>query len=146
MGFERNFAVGFGWRLLLLLAAVAGFALSLWQPGLAAARLLAGFIVIGATWSLWHYIGRTNREIARFVEGLRYGDFNQGFGRTAGGGFDELGQALGDAMRQLRAERAHANEESRVNAALADEAPSALLLVDDEDRVTLANKAARKTF
>ncbi len=146
MGFERNFAVGFGWRLSLLLAAIAGFVLSLWQPGLAAARLLAAILVAAATRGLWHYIGRTNREIARFVEGLRYGDFNQGFGRTAGGGFDELGQALGDAMRQLRAERAQANEEARVHAALADEAPSALLLIDDEDRVTLANKAARKTF
>jgi len=146
MGFERNFAVGFGWRLLLLLAAVGGFALALWEPDLRAARLLAGTLAIGAVWGLWHYIGRTNREVARFVEALRYGDFNQGFGRTAGGGFDELGLALGDAMRQLRAERAQANEEARVHAALADESPAALLLVDDEGRVTLSNKAARKLF
>jgi signal transduction histidine kinase len=146
VGFERNFAVGFGWRLLLLLAAVAGFALTLWKPDLAAARIVAGVLVIGAVWSLWHYIGRTNREVARFVQGLRYGDFSQGFGRTAGGGFDELGQALGDAMRQLRAERALASEEARVHAALADESPAALLLIDDEDRVTLSNKAARKLF
>jgi nitrogen fixation/metabolism regulation signal transduction histidine kinase len=144
--FERNFAVGFAWRLLLLLAAVGAFALALWEPGLRAARLLAGVLAIGAVWSLWHYIGRTNRELARFVEALRYGDFSQGFGRTAGGGFDELGQALGDAMRQLRAERAQANEEARIHAALADESPAALLLVDDEGRVTLSNKAARKLF
>src|SRR6187402_2515743 len=146
MAFERNFAVGFGWRLLLLLSACAALALALWTPNLAAVRLVAGALVGGAIWSLWHYIGRTNREVARFVEGLRYGDFNQGFGRTAGGGFDELGQALGDAMRQLRAERAQASDEARVHAALADEAPSALLLIDHEDRVTLANKAARKLF
>jgi len=146
MGFERNFAVGFGWRLLLLLATVAAFALTCFQPGLAAARLVAGLLAAGAAWSLWYYIGRTNREVARFVEALRYGDFNQGFGRTGGGGFDELGQALGDAMRQLRAERAQANEEARIHAALADESPAALLLVDHDDRVTLSNKAARKLF
>ena len=146
MGFERNFAVGFGWRLLLLLTTVAALALTFFQPGLAAARLVAGLLTAVAAWSLWYYIGRTNREIARFVEGLRYGDFSQGFGRTVGGGFDELGQALGDAMRQLRAERAQANEEARVHAALADESPAALLLVDEEGRVTLSNKAARKLF
>jgi len=146
MVFERNFAVGFGWRLLLLLASVAALALAFWQPDLRAARLVAGALTIGAIWGLWHYIGRTNREVARFVEGLRYGDFNQGFSRAMGGGFDELGQALGDAMRQLRAERAQANEEARIHAALADESPAALLLVDDEDRVTLSNKAARKLF
>ena len=146
MTFQRNFAIGFAWRLLLLLATVGALALALWEPDLRAARLLAGVLALGATWSLWHYIGRTNRELARFVEALRYGDFSQGFGRTAGGGFDELGQALGDAMRQLRAERAQANEEARVHAALADESPAALLLVDDEGRVTLSNKAARKLF
>ena len=146
MGFERNFAVGFGWRLLLLLATLAAFALTFFQPGLAAARLVAGLLTAGAMWGLWYYIGRTNREVARFVEALRYGDFNQGFGRTGGGGFDELGQALGDAMRQLRAERAQANEEARIHAALADESPAALLLVDQDDRVTLSNKAARKLF
>ena len=146
MGFERNFAVGFGWRLLLLLTTVAALALTFFQPGLAAARLVAGLLTAVAAWSLWYYIGRTNREVARFVEALRYGDFNQGFGRTGGGGFDELGQALGDAMRQLRAERVHANEEARIHAALADESPAALLLVDDEGRVTLSNKAARKLF
>lgn len=146
MVFERNFAVGFGWRLLLLLASVAALALAFWEPGLRAARIVAAALSIGAVWALWHYIGRTNREVARFVEGLRYGDFNQGFSRTMGGGFDELGQALGDAMRQLRAERAQANEEARIHAALADESPAALLLVDDDDRVTLSNKAARKLF
>ncbi|HWI85502.1 MAG TPA: ATP-binding protein [Sphingomonas sp.] len=146
MGFERRFAIGFGWRLLLLIAAIGAFALALWQPGLLAARLIAGLLALGAIWSLWYYIGRTNRELARFVEALRYGDFSQGFGRTGGGGFDELGEALGDAMRQLRAERAQASEEARVHAALADEAPSALLMIDGEERVTLANKAARKLF
>ena len=146
MVFERNFAVGFGWRLLLLLASVAALALAFREPDLRAARLVAGALAVGATWGLWHYIGRTNREVARFVEGLRYGDFNQGFSRTIGGGFEELGQALGDAMRQLRAERAQANEDARIHSALADESPAALLLVDDEDRVTLSNKAARKLF
>jgi two-component system, NtrC family, nitrogen regulation sensor histidine kinase NtrY len=146
MGFERNFAIGFGWRVLLLIAALAAFALSLWEPGLAVARLVAGLLVVSAVAALWYHIGRTNREVARFVEALRYGDFNQGFRRVGGGGFDELGRALDDAMLQLRAERAVANEEVRIAAALADEAPSTLLLIDDENRVTLANKAARKLF
>jgi len=146
MGSKRNFALGFGWRLLLLLITVGALAFTLWEPNLRAARIVAAGAVAGTTWSLWHYIGRTNRELARFVEGLRYGDFNQGFGRLGGGGFNELGQALGDAMRQLRAERAQANEEARIHGALADESPAALLLVDDEDRVTLSNKAARKLF
>ena len=84
MAFERNFALGFGWRLLSLLVAVAALAFTLWEPDLHAARVVAGALVAGTIWGLWHYIGRTNRELARFVEGLRYGDFNQGFSRVGG--------------------------------------------------------------
>jgi signal transduction histidine kinase len=132
--------------MLALLAAAGLFAFALWTPGLAAARIVAALILAGAIWQLWYHIGRTNREVARFLGALRYGDFSQGFSRHGGAGFDQLGGALDDAIRQLRAERLRTSEESRVQAALADEAPAALLLIDEEGRVTLASKAARKLF
>ncbi len=143
---RRSFALGLATRLALLVAVAAAFAFTLWQPGLIAARLLVGLVLIGTVAGLWHHIGHTNREMARFVDALRYGDFSQGFERTGTSGFDELGQALGAAMRQLRTERAQANEAARIQAALVDESPAALLLVDEQDRVTLSNKAARKLF
>lgn len=138
--------IGYAWRVLVLLVAASLFTVTLRMPGLAAARIVAGLILGGAVWQLWHHVGRTNREVARFIEASRHGDFSAGFGRTGGGGFDELGRALDGAIRQLRAERAVISEESRVQAALADEAPAALLLIDEEGRVTLASKAARKLF
>jgi two-component system, NtrC family, nitrogen regulation sensor histidine kinase NtrY len=146
MDFRRSFALAFAWRMVALAAAAALLAAALSTPGLAATRLLAGLLVVAALWSVWHHLGRTNRELARFVEALRHGDFAQKFGRTRGGGFSELGDALQNAIGQLRSERAAASDEARINAAIADEAPSALLLIDEQDRVTLANKAARKLF
>lgn len=146
MGFSHRFVVGFAWRLAALVGAAALLAAALTTPDLAAARIVAALLLAGSVWQLWHHIGRTNREIARFVEALRFGDFSQGFRATLDARFDELGHALENAMLQLRAERAVANEEVRIAVALADEAPSALLLIDDDNRVTLANKAARKLF
>jgi signal transduction histidine kinase len=145
MASDRRFATGYGWRMAALLAAAGAFVFTVWTPGLAAARIVAGLLLCGAIWQLWHHIGRTNREIARFLEALRYDDFSQSFGR-GGSGFDQLGQALDDAIRRLRGERGRIAEESRVQAALADEAPAALLLIDEDGRVTLASKAARKLF
>jgi two-component system nitrogen regulation sensor histidine kinase NtrY len=146
MGSRGSFAAGYGWRMLVLLASAGAFVLALWTPGLAAARIVAGLLLAAAIWQLWHYIGRTNREVARFLEALRHDDFSQSFGRRGGGGFDQLGQALDDTIRRLRVERGRISEESRVQSALADEAPAALLLIDDDGRVTLASKAARKLF
>jgi nitrogen fixation/metabolism regulation signal transduction histidine kinase len=146
MGSSRSFAAGYVWRMLALLAAAGLLGFTLWTPGLAAARIVAALLMAGAIWQLWHHIGRTNREVARFLEALRYNDFSQGFGRTGGGGFDQLGRALDDAIRQLRAERSRITDEGRVHAALADESPAALLLIDEDGRVTLASKTARKLF
>ncbi|WP_404711377.1 sensor histidine kinase [Sphingomonas sp. MMS24-J13] len=147
MASSRSFAAGYGRRVLGLLLAAGLLAFTLWTPGLAAARIVAVLILAGAVWQLWYHVGRTNRDIARFLEALRYGDFTQGFVRRGGGGsFDQLGIALDDAIRQLRAERVRITEESRVQAALADEAPAALLLIDEDGRITLASKAARKLF
>jgi signal transduction histidine kinase len=146
MASNRAFAAGYGWRMLCLLATAAAFTFTLWTPGLGAARIVAALLLAGAICQLWHHIGRTNREIARFLDAMRFGDFSQGFGRRGGGGFDQLGLALDEATRRLRTERGRITEESRVQAALADEAPAALLLIDDEGRVTLVSKAARKLF
>jgi signal transduction histidine kinase len=143
---SKAFAAGFGWRMLAVLATGALLGFTMWTPGLAAARIVAALLVAGAIWQLWYHIGRTNRDVARFLDALRYGDFSQGFGRRGGGGFDQLGQALDDAIRQLRVERARISDEGRVHAALADESPAALLLIDEDGRVTLASKAARKLF
>ncbi|UAK24699.1 sensor histidine kinase [Sphingomonas nostoxanthinifaciens] len=147
MGFEGGFAGGFVWRMALFVAALGLFAWSLVVPGLAAARLVAGLLAATAAWGLWHHVGRTNREVARFVEALRHGDFAQGFTRSgSAAGFDRLSAALDGAVRDLRQQRVAADADARVQTALADEAPAALLLLGTDGHVALANKAARKLF
>jgi hypothetical protein len=51
----------------LLVAAVA-------TPGLAAAGVVAAVVALAALASLWGHIRRTNFEISRFVEALRFDD------------------------------------------------------------------------
>lgn len=147
MGFRRAFAIGLAWRVALLLAAAMLLMWTLHQPDLGATRIVAGAAVIAAAVHLWGHIRRTNMEVARFVESLGHGDLSQAFGRAgAGSGFDELGRTLDQAMRRLREERLAIADEGRFAAALVDESPTALLTIDDEGRIDLANKAARKLF
>lgn len=95
MGFKRRFIIGLLWRVALLLLTAFAFAYSLTVEGLGAARVLAGFLFIGATAGLWRYIQRTNVELARFVEAVRFGDLSQNFTRlNEGSGFSEFGDAL----------------------------------------------------
>lgn len=147
MGFNARFTLGLLARLALLLGAVALLALSLTTPGLGAARIVAGLLVASAAWLLWRHVERTNREVARFVEAIRFGDMTARFGGAGmGGGFDELGAALDAGMARMRDERARDADIQRFHEALVDDAPAAILVVDPEGRITPINKSARRLF
>jgi nitrogen fixation/metabolism regulation signal transduction histidine kinase len=142
---RSRFLVGLLWRLALLLAAAFAFVWTMTRADLAAARIVAGLAVIGAVALLWRHVTRTNRELARFVEAARYADFSQGFVyRFEGSGFAELGTVLDEAMKRMRDEKHRLIDANRFYQAVLDDAPTALLTVDDEGRVELANKAARR--
>ena len=144
-GFRRRFLLGLLWRVLLLVGTAFAFVYSLGVPGLAAARVLAALVCLGAVLGLWRYIQRTNVELARFVDAVRFGDFSQSFAHLhEGSGFSEIGEALDSGMRQLREERGRLSDANRFYEAVLDDAPTALLTVDGEGRVELTNKAARR--
>jgi two-component system nitrogen regulation sensor histidine kinase NtrY len=142
--FRNRFLLGLAWRLALLLAAAFAFAQSLTVEGLGAARILAGLLVIGTAAWLWRHVQRTNIELSRFIDAVRFGDFSQGFShRGQGSGFGDLSAVLDDAIKRLRDERHKLIDANRFYEAVLDDAPTALLTVD-EGKVELANKAARR--
>ncbi|MEG3152256.1 ATP-binding protein [Sphingomonas sp. ZT3P38] len=146
MGFDRRFTLLLAAWVVALLAALAAFLWSFEVAGLAAARILAGLLVLAAVVGLWAHIDRTNRTIARFIEALNGKDFATRVDGRGGAGFSELAAALDTAMRGLQEERDRAARETRYLEALVDDLPIALLTVDAAHGVTLANKAARRLF
>ncbi|HEX8528150.1 sensor histidine kinase [Allosphingosinicella sp.] len=145
MAFRSRFVVGLALRAGLLLLAAFAFVQSLYVPGLGAARVVAALMCIGAGALLWRFIQRTNVEIARFIDAVRFGDLSQGFAyRWAGSGFAELGEALDQGIRKLRDERHNLSDANRFYEAVLDDAPIALLTVEADGKVELANKAARR--
>lgn len=145
MGFRSRFAFGLGLRAGLLLLAAFALIQSFHIEGLGAARLVAALFCVFAAAALWRYIQRTNVELARFIDAVRFGDLSQGFARRwAGSGFAELGEALDQGIRKLRDERHNLSDANRFYEAVLDDAPVALLIVDGEGKVELGNKAARR--
>ncbi|MBA3675892.1 MAG: sensor histidine kinase [Sphingosinicella sp.] len=145
MDFRRRFVVGLAWRVALLLVTAFGLATALGTEGLGAARLVAAFLCAGVVISLWRYIQRTNFELARFIESIRFGDFSQNFSHSNDdSGFREIGLALDEGIKKLREERHRLADANRFYEAVLDDAPTALLVIDSEGRVDLGNKAARR--
>ncbi len=132
---------------LALFAALTLLAWLMPRPGLAATKLIVAIVAVALVARLWSLTRRTNRMVARFVAALAQGDLAQSFRqRGEGAGFDQLGAALDDALRRLRAERLASASDHRFAAALADGAPTPLLAIDPDGIVHLANSAARSLF
>ena len=145
MRFRNGFIFGLAWRLALVLVAALAFVQSLYVEGLGAARIVAALFVIGTATLLWRHVQRTNVELARFIDAVRFADFSQGFGhRFSGSGFAELGDVLNDAIRRMRDEKHKLIDANRFYEAVLDDAPTALLTVDSTGKVELSNKAARR--
>src|SRR3982750_839446 len=146
MGFRHKFEFGLAWRTLALVLAIWLLAQALATPDLRAARVVAALIAFAALASLWQYIRRTNFQLARFIESVRFEDYSQRFSDPSGGGFDVLGDALDTALKTLQARHQTASIEARYLSAIVDDSPSALLAIDEAGRVELLNKAARTLF
>jgi nitrogen fixation/metabolism regulation signal transduction histidine kinase len=145
--FTQRFLFGLAWRTALLLVAAFLFVASLRVEGLAAARLVAAFLCVAAVAGLWRFVQRTNLELARFVDAIRFGDLSQSFNnRHTGSGFSEFGEALEQGMQRLREERHRLTDINRFYEAVVDDAPVPLLTVEGDGGVELANKAARRLF
>ena len=146
MDFRRKFEVGLAWRAAVLVLCVWIFTLSLSMTDLRAGRVIAAIIAFVALASLWDYIRRTNFLVSRFIESVRFEDFSQRFSDPSGGGFDVLGDALDVALKGLQERHTQNSAEARYLSAIVDDAPSALLSIDEQGKVQLLNKAARQLF
>ena len=142
--FRRRFEFGLAWRTVLLVAAIWLLAEALKTPDLRAARLVAVFIAIAALASLWEFIRRTNFQVSRFIESVRFEDYAQRFSDPSGGGFDVLGDTLDAALKTLQARHISASGEARYLSAIVDDSPSALLAIDQDGKLEMLNKSARQ--
>ena len=146
MDFRRKFEFGLAWRVIVLILCIWLFAVALDTPDLRAGRIVAALIAFAAIASLWNFIRRTNFQVSRFVESVRFEDYSQRFSDPSGGGFDVLGDTLDAALKALQARHMEESVEARYLSAIVDDSPSALLSVDEEGRIELLNKAARQLF
>ncbi len=144
MGFSR-FRAGVALRtvvlFLTLVAAAEMLARTQWYLTIALCAAVAAVQVV----LLIHFVAKSSREVARFLESVSFDDPSQSFsGLTGDGVHTELGAAMTRIMDSLRTYRTEREAQARYLQALISHVPVALIAVDESDRVQLLNMAARR--
>jgi two-component system nitrogen regulation sensor histidine kinase NtrY len=143
----KHFSFQVGIRVALLTMVLVACTALFVVPGYPALRLLLALIALYQLYDVFRFVSRTNAELTRFLEAVRYADFGQRFDmRRKGAGFEELGASLTEIVERFQLERSQQEEDLRHLRALTEHVPVPLLSLHPDGKVQLHNNAARRLF
>ncbi len=96
---------------------------------------------------LYRHILRTNRDVIRFLDAMRYADYTQEFpNHHLGSGFDELGRFFASNLTHFQKLQHQQEKKIIYLRALIDHAPVPLISLYDGGDIAIHNNSARRLF
>jgi two-component system nitrogen regulation sensor histidine kinase NtrY len=133
-------------RVLLLTATCLALFITLNSTFTFTPILVAGLIIY-QVWSLIKYVDRTNRELAGFLESIRYSEFTRTFQMSdAGTSFDELNAAFNDVIKDFQQVRSEREEHFHYLQNIVQNIDVSILAYQRDGTVEMINPAAKKLF
>ncbi|MCU0643681.1 MAG: ATP-binding protein, partial [bacterium] len=110
----KNFRLNCILRILVLGVTIYLLFFLLSRTTLYAMSFIIGLIIIYEIYSLIHYVERTNRDLTRFLDAIKYEDFSQTFlGAGFGSSFNDLKAAFNAVLTKFQQTRAEKEEHFR---------------------------------
>lgn len=141
----KNFRILCTLRVLLLCGLALALFLVWFQTTFSTLAILIGILIIQQTISLIRYVEKSNRDLTRFVEAIKYEDLSQSFdGKGKGASFDKLNKAFSDVAREIRQARSEKEEQNRYLQTVIQHVGAGLISFQQDGEVQLINTAAKK--
>ena len=132
-------------RVLLIGVTIFLFFYLLYRTTLYTAFFILGVIILYQIYDLIHFVEKTNRDLARFFEAVKYEDFSQTFREKGfGSSFDSLKEAFTEVMTAFRKTRAEKEEHFRYLQTVVQHVGVGLIAFQPGGEVELINTAAKR--
>ncbi len=106
---------------------------------------IIGACVLYQTWALIHYVERTQRDLTRFLQAIRYEDFSQSFtGAGLGSAYNNLKDAFNEVIEAFRKTRAEREENFQYLQTIVQHVGIGLICYTPDGRIELMNTAAQR--
>ncbi len=141
----KKFRIAVSIQIGLLILWIGLFFFVLLKTKLFAALIVLGLLVVNQTWILFRSVDRTNRDLTRFFQSVKFRDFTQAFReKSPGGSFAKLHGALAEVMEAFRKARAEKEEQALYLQTVVQHVGIGLIVFQPSGEVDLINDAARR--
>lgn len=132
-------------RVLLLAITLLLFFFLLFRSQLYAALFITGALILYQIYSLIHYVEKTNRDLDRFFQSMKYEDFSQSFKDSGiGASFASLRMTFTEIANAIRKSRAEKEEHYRYLLTIVQHIGIGLIAFQPDGEVELVNTAAKR--
>ena len=141
----RNFRVNVIIRIILITITIF-LLFYTWKEFFITPVLIGVFIVI-QLYALFKYVDKTNRDLASFLESIRFSEFTRSFQiEGMGSSFDELNKAFNDVIKDFQTVRTEKEEHFYYLQSIVQNIDISIVAYQKDGTVEMINKAAKKLF
>jgi nitrogen fixation/metabolism regulation signal transduction histidine kinase len=132
-------------RILLLSGTICLLAFLFVQTDFIAAGIFICLLAAYQIFALIRYVTKTNRDLSRLLDSIKYADFSQSFtNNLKGSGFEELHSAFTEVIKEFQSAKIEKEEHFRFLQTIVDHVGIGLIAFNPEGEVELINNAAKK--
>jgi two-component system, NtrC family, nitrogen regulation sensor histidine kinase NtrY len=135
-------------RIILLSLSIFFFFYLLFNNKYFITAFIIGILIIFQVFSLFRYINKTNRDLASFLESIRFSEFTRSFKIEGfGSSFDELSKAFNDVIQDFQKVRSEKEEHFHYLQSIVQNIDVSIIAYRTRDgEVEMVNKSAKKLF
>ena len=132
-------------RVLLLSGTICLLAYLFFKTAFIAAAIFTGLLALYQVFALIRYVSKTNRDLTRFLQSIKYSDFSQSFtNNLKGSGLEELHAAFTEVIKEFQRAKLEKEEHLRFLQTIVDHVGIGLIAFDPAGEVELLNNATKK--
>ena len=141
----KSFRVNYLVRIIILSISILLFQLLVQEPHFVTSGIFVLIVIIYQIYMLLKLVNKSNRDVARFLESIKYNDFSQGFKPVhTGSGFEELHAALTEVIEKFQKNRLAVEEQYRCLQTIIQHLDTGIIAFSSKGDIALINNSAKR--
>jgi nitrogen fixation/metabolism regulation signal transduction histidine kinase len=141
----KQFSLNIILRVLVLCVTIFLLFYLLFNSNLYATTVILFLLLILQVYLLINFVSKTNKDITRFFDSIKYSDFSQTFSSNVkGASFEDLSNSFADVMQKFQNTRAEKEENYRYLQTVIQHIGIGLMTFTPDGEIDLINSAAKK--